>query len=252
MSLRKILMLLGLFLGIYQAKSQENKQIYINDDIQIEQLSDSIFRHITWEESNQFGRFSSNGMLIIHKGQAIMIDTPFDNEKTEIIVNYLRDSMHVELIKLISGHFHLDCIGGLEYIQSQGIESIASNHTVNKCTELGLPVPSTPFKDELIVDLNGLKLVCRYFGGGHTPDNIVVWIPRYKILFGGCLIKSGNAISLGFTGDSDMTNYDLTIEKIIEEYPEIEKVVPGHGDVGGINLLSHTIDLVKNKKALEK
>jgi metallo-beta-lactamase class B len=248
MSLRKTLMLLSLVVFIYQANAQNNKQIFINDDIQLEQLEDSIFRHITWQESEQFGRFSSNGMLIINKGQAIMIDTPFDNEKTEIINNYLKDSMHVELVKLISGHFHLDCIGGLEYIQSQGIESIASNHTVNKCKELGLPVPSSPFTDELIVDLNGLKLECRYFGGGHTPDNIVVWIPKYKTLFGGCLVKSANAITLGFTGDSDMANYDLTIEKIIEEYPDIEKVVPGHGDVGGINLLTHTIDLVKEKK----
>jgi len=245
-------MILSLVVGINQANTQESKQIFINNDIQIEQLEDSVFRHITWEESERFGRFSSNGMIIINKGQAIMIDTPFDNEKTEIIVSYLKDSMNVELVKLISGHFHVDCIGGLEYIQSLEIESIASNHTVNKCKELGLLVPSTPFKDELIVDLNGLKLVCKYFGGGHTPDNIVVWIPKNKILFGGCLIKSANAITLGFTGDADMANYDSTIEKIIKKYPEIKKVVPGHGDVGGINLLTHTIDLVKSKKALEK
>jgi len=250
MNSRKILLVISLLLGLHNLNAQENNQIFINDDIQLEQLEDSVFRHITWEESERFGRFSSNGMIIINMGQAIMIDTPFDNEKTEIIVNYLKDSMKVELTKLISGHFHLDCIGGIEYIQSLGIESIASNHTVNKCKELGLYVPLTPFKNKLIVDLNGLKLVCGYFGGGHTPDNIVVWIPEYKILFGGCLIKSANAITLGFTGDADMASYDSTIEKIINEYPEIEKVVPGHGDVGGINLLTHTIDLVKSKKAL--
>lgn len=248
MRMRKVLLVLSLILILYRSNAQESKQIFINKDIQIEQLSDSIYRHITWKESEQFGRFSSNGMIVIKKGQAIMIDTPFDNEKTEIIVNYLKDSMEVELIKLISGHFHLDCIGGLGYIQGKGIESIASNHTVNKCKELELLVPSTSFNDELIVDLNGLKLVCRYFGGGHTPDNIVVWIPKYKILFGGCLIKAGNAITLGFTGNADMANYDITIEKIIAAYPDIEKVVPGHGDVGGINLLTHTIDLVQQKR----
>jgi metallo-beta-lactamase class B len=248
MDLKNTFLILCLIFGLYQLKAQENNFIFINDDIQLEQLEDSIFRHITWEESEQFGRFSSNGMIIINKGQAIMIDTPFNNEKTEIINNYLKDSMQVKLVKLISGHFHADCIGGLEYIQSLGIESIACNYTVNKCKELGLPVPSTPFKDELIVDLNGLKLVCRYFGGGHAPDNIVVWIPKYRILFGGCLIKSANAIKLCFIGDADMDSYDSTIEKIIKEYPEIEKIVPGHGDVGGINLLTHTIDLVKQMK----
>lgn len=249
MSFKNTLLMLGFMLGLSQLKAQENNPIFINDDIQLEQLEDSIFRHITWEESEQFGRFSSNGMIIIKNGQAIMIDTPFTNEKTEIINNYLKDSMQVKLVKLISGHFHADCIGGLEYIQSLGIESIACNHTVQKCKELGLPVPSSPFTDKLIVNLNGLKLECRYFGGGHTHDNIVVWIPEYKILFGGCLIKSANAITLGFTGDADMDSYDSTVEKVIKEYPEIERVVPGHGDVGGINLLTHTIELVKENKA---
>ena len=246
--MRKILIILLLVLQIGQLSAQKDNIIFINEDIQLELLKDSILTHITWEQSDQFGRFSSNGIIIIKNGQAIMIDTPFTNEKTEIINNYLKDSMQIKLVKLISGHFHADCIGGLEYIQSIGVESIASIHTVNKCKDLGLPVPSTSFEDLLIVDLNGLKLECRYFGGGHTHDNIVVWIPEYKILFGGCLIKSGNALGLGYVGDADMDHYDLTIEKIIKEYPEIEKVVPGHGEVGGFNLLTHTIDLVKQTR----
>ena len=30
-----------------------------------------------------------------------------------------------------------------------------------------------------------------YYGGqGHTPDNIVIWFDKEKILYGGCLVKS--------------------------------------------------------------
>lgn len=240
---------MAFFLMSVQLSAQENKIITINNDIQLEQLQDSIFRHITWEESEQFGRFPSNGMIVIKKGQAIMIDTPFDNEKTELIYNYLKDSMQVEVIKQIGGHFHLDCIGGLEFLHSKGVESIANHLTIEKCKEEGLVEPITSFKNKLIVDLNGLKLECRYFGSGHTHDNIVVWIPEYKILFGGCLIKSANATTLGFTGDADMENYDFTIVKILKEYPQINMVVPGHGSVGGKDLLTHTIELVVKKKA---
>ena len=100
-----------------------------------------------------------------------MIDTPFDNDKTERLTKYLKDTMHVDLTKLIIGHFHEDCMGGLDYLQSIGIESIANSMTVEKCNEIGLPIPSTPFTDSLTFDFNGEQIDCRYFGAGHSFDS---------------------------------------------------------------------------------
>jgi metallo-beta-lactamase class B len=34
----------------------------------------------------------------------------------------------------------------------------------------------------------------------------------------------------------------------MEKYPEIKTVIPGHGDFGGIELLTHTIELVEKEK----
>ena len=93
-----------------------------------------------------------------------MIDTPMDNDKTEQLTKYLKDSMSVDLAKLIIGHFHDDCMGGLEYLQNIGIESVANSMTIKKCREIGLPVPSTPFTDSLTFDFNGEIIDCRYFG----------------------------------------------------------------------------------------
>ena len=72
--------------------------------------------------------------------------------------------MSVELTKLIIGHFHDDCMGGLEYLQNIGIESVANSMKIKKCREIGLPVPSTPFTDSLTFDFNGETIDCRYFG----------------------------------------------------------------------------------------
>ena len=241
------IMLLGVF-GLIQMSAQKTDKIFIDNDIQLINLQDSIFIHVTWENSEKYGRFPSNGMIIIRNGQAVMIDTPMDNDKTERLTEYLKDSMHVELTKLIIGHYHDDCLGGLEYIQSKGIESIVNSMTIDKCKELGLPIPATSFTDSLIFDFNGEQIVCRFFGGGHTFDNITVWIPSKKILFGGCLIRSFNSKGLGNLTDAVVDDWEPTIRKLIDKYPNIKTVIPGHGDFGEAELLTHTIELVKKQK----
>jgi len=171
-----------------------------------------------------------------------------DSDKTERLASYLKDSMSVDIIKLIIGHFHDDCMGGLEYLQSIGIESVANTMTVDKCKEIGLPVPSVPFTDSLIFDFNGAQIDCRFFGAGHSFDNITVWIPDKKILFGGCLIKSIHSRGLGNLSDAVIADWDVTINKIMQKYPEINTVIPGHGRIGGTELLTHTIELVEEER----
>lgn len=242
------LILLFALIGLLSSQAQSNERIVIDDDIQLIHLQDSVYVHVTWHHLDDFGRFPSNGLIVIRNGQALMIDTPMDNDKTERLTNYLKESMSVDLVKLIIGHFHDDCLGGLGYLQSIGIESIANAMTIEKCKEIGLPVPSTSFTDSLTFDFNGEQIECRYFGAGHSFDNITVWIPSEKILFGGCLIKSIDSNGLGNLSDAVVDDWDMTVEKVLKEYPEIKTVIPGHGDIGGIELLTHTIELVDKEK----
>ena len=88
--------------------------------------------------------------------------------------------------------------------------------TIEKCKEIGLPVPSTSFTDLLTFDFNGEQIDCRYFGAGHSFENITVWIPGKKILFRGCLIKSINSEGLGNLSDAVVNDWDMTVEKVMK------------------------------------
>ncbi len=242
--MKKLAVILSVFLSI----SIFGQNIQINSDIELIPISDSVYVHTTWETSEQWGRFPSNGMIIIKSGKAVMIDTPFDNAKTEIIYNYLRDSMDVKIETHIAGHFHEDCIGGLEFLHSKEVRSIASNLTIEKCRKDSLEVPDIGFDTAYDLNFYGNKLECRFFGGGHSFDNIVVWLPDDQILFGGCLIKSMNSRSLGNLSDAVVDEWDTTVEKVIAAYPNAKIVVPGHGRFGGMELLDITIKLVSLKK----
>lgn len=85
-------------------------------------------------------------------------------------------------------------------------------------------------------------------GAGHTRDNIVVYFPPAKVLFGGCLIRPGDASSLGNTADGDVANWASAVRNVASAFPEAEIIIPSHGAMGGRELLDHTIALAEAAK----
>ncbi|MBN1362650.1 MAG: hypothetical protein JW993_18780 [Sedimentisphaerales bacterium] len=80
-------------------------------------------------------------------------------------------------------------------------------------------------------------------GPSHTTDNVVVYFKNERILFGGCMIKALAARTPGFVGDADMSAWPVSVQKVLDRFPDARLVVPGHGAAGDLALLSHTIRL---------
>ncbi|MBN1638583.1 MAG: hypothetical protein JW866_06440, partial [Ignavibacteriales bacterium] len=85
-----------------------------------------------------------------------------------------------------------------------------------------------------------------YLGAGHTRDNIVIYIPDNKILFSGCMIKSLDSKNLGNITEGDLEEYPKTLDKLLKKFKEAQIVIPGHGNYGGLDLIHHTLKLIKN------
>lgn len=244
----KLIIRIAFLLSTSKCAAQNSNTITINEDLQLIHLEDSIFIHISWHTLKSYGKFPSNGMLIIKNGKALLIDTPMDIEKTEELYSYIKDTFQSKITDFIPGHYHDDCIGGLAYLHETGVNSTANALTIQKCIELNLPVPKQSFSKTMKLNFEGIEMNLNYFGAGHTADNITVYIPQYKILFGGCLIKSMNSKGLGNTADAIIDEWGETTEKVLNEYPDVKIVIPGHGKFGGKELLSHTIELVKQNR----
>ncbi len=85
-----------------------------------------------------------------------------------------------------------------------------------------------------------------YYGGqGHSPDNIVIWIPDEKILYGGCLVKSTEADDLGYLGDANVKEWSSTIKNIQRRFINPSYIIPGHDDWSSNKSLTHTLDLIQ-------
>jgi metallo-beta-lactamase class B len=73
-------------------------------------------------------------------------------------------------------------------------------------------------------------------GAGHTVDNIVVYEPRTRTLFGGCLIKSSTAVDLGNVADAKVPVWVPSVRSVQARYPQSVNCVPGHGTIAGDDL----------------
>jgi metallo-beta-lactamase class B len=161
------------------------------------------------------------------------------------LYSWLRDSMNAKITGFIPTHWHVDCMGGLGFLQQQHVESYANQMTIDIARSKGLPVPAHGFRDSLQLILGNIPICCYYLGAAHTMDNIVVWIPSVQLLFAGCMVKSVHSENLGNTADGDLAAYPETIDRLINKFPMAKIVIPGHGQFGGPELMTHTKELAK-------
>jgi metallo-beta-lactamase class B len=243
-----IIIFLSVCLTVFAYARDSYLHIKVSDDIEIIKLSDHVFVHVSYAQMGNYGRVPSNGMIFVVGREALLFDTPVTDSLTKYLVSWISDSLKVRIVGFVPNHWHDDCMGGLNYIHKIGIPSYANELTREIAKSKNLPVPDHGFTDSLVLHLGGRIAVCRYYGRAHTADNIVTWLPSEQVLFGGCMVKEMKSTSLGNIADADLAAWPGTIRRVIAAYPSARVVIPGHGAVGGTELLNHTLELMTKTK----
>ncbi|MBN2275835.1 MAG: subclass B1 metallo-beta-lactamase [Bacteroidales bacterium] len=246
--MRTILTAIYIFLIAFTAFSQADPaKIKVSEDIELIKISENAYVHVSYYDMPGYGRSSANGLVFINEDEAFLFDSPWTDSLTMDLYCFLRDSMKIQITGFIPNHWHIDCMGGLAYLQTQEVESYAHQMTIDIARSKQLPVPGHGFIDSLQLFLGDEAIHCYYPGAAHSMDNIVTWIPSEQILFAGCMVKSLNSDNLGNTSDGDLDAYPGTISKVMKQFSAAKLVIPGHGQCGGPELIQHTLDLAKTR-----
>ena len=234
-----------LFLFCAPSQAQPTlERIKVSDDIELVRLSDNAWAHVSVTEIPPFGQVASNGLILTNGGEAFLFDTPVNNKQTQKLVDAIRNTLHSTVTTFIPNHWHTDAMGGLDYLHRQGVKSYAYRGTIDIAKAKQKTVPQQGFDDSLRLNLKGIEVQAHYLGEGHSTDNIVVWIPSQKILFAGCMVKEAEATDLGSLSDANLREWPQTISKVMSHFPDASIVIPGHGALGGRELLTHTQELL--------
>ena len=267
--MKEMILLFLVISSVIFSQSAGNDIITINQDLTAEEIAPDVYFVV-----HHFP-FGSNSLLVkVDSAEFILVDTPFTNEATEVLYNWMKEKFGEFNLKVINGHFHGDCLGGNHYFNCIGIPTYGSYLTAKLNKEKGNEAHESTLKmldtyenkryynimkdniDEAPTHLFRLKdglvfeyphdTVEVYFPGeAHAPDNIVVYFRNKNVLFGGCMIKSLNNNSKGYKGDANFDTWAQSVQNVIDRFGQAKIVTPGHGEWGDNSLLTHTYNIFK-------
>lgn len=236
------IILIGFLLsGCSTIKPSQN---YKSNTLTIEKVTDHVYQHISYLNTKSFGKVSCNGMIVFDKQEAIIFDTPPDNQTSLELINWVQNALHCKIKAIVPTHFHDDCLGGLEEFHKHNITSYAYNLTITLAKAHHSSIPQNGFDNQMELKVGNEKVLIAFLGEGHTKDNIIGYFSRENVMFGGCLIKETGS-GKGNLNDANTSTWSATVSKLKEKYPRTKIVIPGHGQRGGTALLDYTQNLFK-------
>lgn len=237
-----LVIIINLFLNISCSINKVNIEKQENDLI-IEKVTDGAYVHISYLQTESFGKVACNGAIFIANNEALIIDTPADSITSVKLINHLL-SKNIRIKGVVINHFHEDCLGGLSAFQALNIKSYASERTILAAKQANVNVPQIGFKDNQTLKIGSKKVLNMYLGEAHTSDNIVSYMESNKTLFGGCMVKELNATK-GYLGDANLVEWSKTIQNVRTVFPDVKYIIPGHGKAGDTALLDYTAELFR-------
>ena len=217
---------------------------YNSETLQVKALTPKTMVHVTYLNTNQWGRVPCNGMIYYNNDEAVVFDTPPNDSVSIQLIDWIENNLKAKVKAIVVNHFHGDCLGGLNAFHQRGIPSYANQLTIDLAKTQNTAVPQNGFNGVLNLKIGGETIENRYLGEGHTKDNIVSYVPSEKVLFGGCMIKENNA-GKGNLADANLGDWPKTVARVKAQYPDVRFVIPGHGKWGSKKLLDYTIELFK-------
>lgn len=257
----------------YKYKLDLEAPFAISGDLSVEKVAEGVVMAV-----HTFPWGANSLVIEMIDSQIVLVDTPYTYEATKELVEWIRGLAGAQTqLTAINTGFHFDNLGGNQYLAQQGIPIYGTSKTADMVQKRGeksrnwflqsLQAPKDKryydaFKDLVyvppteVIDLaedeekklsfGAESLILYYPGETHSPDNITVYYPGKKILFGGCMVKELSSVSLGNTDDANLDMWPVSIGRLKAKYNEtnVKAVIPGHGKAGDIRLLDKTLDLL--------
>lgn len=241
-----------------------NEKLDISTDLYIRQVAEGVFvitHAFPWP---------GNSMIVAMKnGDLVLVDTPYTPEATEEVLEWATEQFGERSITAINTGFHYDNLGGNSYLVQENIPVYGSQLTVELLEERGtaframtldwlqapkyqsyyqvhetLPyVPPTQqfnLEEGLLLEFGQETVEVYYPGPTHSPDNVVVYFPDHKLLFGGCMILGEGKI--GNTSDADLEAWPESVSRLSQF--DFDILIPGHGERFDPALLEETLTLL--------
>ncbi len=215
----------------------------IGPTVWVAELAAGVWLHTTTALIDGGFYYPANGLVVERPGGAILIDTGQGPDQAEVLLDWSIQTLKAPISRAVVTHFHRDRTGGIPGLTHHKVSTFAHPLTYELSVTHAAPMPQPlrDFTSETYAFADAMELF--FPGAGHTWDNIAVWLPGPRILFGGCFLKSETSRDLGNLADADVGGWSSSLERLAGRYLQRSVTIPGHGAIGG-DAIARTRDLL--------
>ena len=239
----RFLCFLCFFSLMQTVRGQENRRL----KVKITPLAEDVYVHTSFKMLGG-APFPSNGLIINTSEGVVLIDTGWGEKPTKEILVWIKTNLRKPVTYCIVTHSHDDRLGGIAVLRKRNIRVLSTRPTATKAIMAGFPSPEGILPADTTLKFGKTEIRTYFPGPGHSRENIAVWLPEKKVLFGGCLVKSRQASDLGNIADADLNYWPTAIRRLKAVFSDAEIVVPGHQSWESTSALQHTLDLLDAHK----
>jgi len=218
-----------------------------NSNLQITHLTGDFYIFTTYN-IYKGEKIPSNGMYLVTSKGVVLFDTPWDTTQFQPLLDSIKQKHNKSAILCFATHFHDDKTAGLEFYRKKGIKTYTTVLTDELSKKNSKRRAEFLMTKDTVFNIGNYSFETFYPGQGHTPDNIIIWFNKEKILYGGCLIKSYTDEDLGNLGDANKTEYATTIKNVQKKCHQPKYVIVGHGHWNNVKSLEHTLMMAEELK----
>jgi cyclase len=235
---------------------------YANTDapvqFSLEEVADGVFGYIQPDGS---WMINNTGFIVAADGVSA-IDASSTERRTRAFRDAIGSVTRAPVRTLVNTHHHPDHTAGnglfadativahelaRDEMRLLGLPHNSGVWTDTDYGDLKLTLPFLTFADRLTLWADDLRCELLFAGGpAHTTNDIVVWIPERSVLFSGDLLFNGGTPFL-------LSGSVLGAIDVLENFLRplgAQTIVPGHGPVGGPELIEPVLGYLRFIAAL--
>jgi len=190
-----------------------------------------------------------NSGILVSDSAVLVIDTKMSGGADSLyhLVKALTGGKKPVIV--VNTHIHTDHTGGNKLFHGQTIIAGGSYDPAFWTAECGKEgTPTVWVKDSLTIRMGEETVtIINLTWNAHTQSDVFVYLHNRKMLFGGDVILNHAAPAMFARYNADGYGYLKAFDYLIQRF-DIAKVVPGHGDMGGPEVISAYRDYFTDMK----
>lgn len=181
-----------------------------------------------------------NGAVYVGKDVVTIVGATWTPDSARLLAREVGRVTQKPIREVIDTNYNLDRAGGNPYFQSIGAKIVSTNLTrellerewINmignarkqfpEYPDSSLVVPDTTYAGDF--ELQGGRVRGIYLGPSHAPDDIFVYFPEERVLYGGCVLKE----QLGNLALADLEEYPKTLKRLQKLNLGYTTIIAGH------------------------